>query len=212
MEADLQSVLSFLGHSLGAGLVSIFAFILFAPSKIGERYISHHFERVLANIKHANDEQIISLKKDMDYLKDRGVRSNEREFSAIISVWEKFVESFIGTKRCIADFSSFPDLSKLSEDQVREFLEETELSPQQRKHVLDSDDRNTAFSRTLRLRNISSVGQNISDANFLLKSQGIFIPETLSEEFKKAIQTIWDVQVENYDRTPRKTVHFSAIL
>jgi len=55
-------------------------------------------------------------------------------------------------QQAILDYLSIPDLNKMSTTDVATFLESSEFSSQQRKQVLDTDDKVRMYSKINRLR------------------------------------------------------------
>ena len=86
-----ETALGYLGPFAAGTLASFLGFLVVLPSKIGEKLLAHHFEAKLAAIRHEQGIQPGKLQADLDHLKDRGIRSNEREYQAITNVWEGFV-------------------------------------------------------------------------------------------------------------------------
>src|SRR4030081_3299790 len=74
------------------------------PTKFGEKYLSFHFDRKLADLKDAQNQKIESLKEQLNHLGDRGKRSNEREYEALSDIWGQFVDAFDSTERCVTQF------------------------------------------------------------------------------------------------------------
>lgn len=90
------------------------AFVLgslrFLPSKVVERAVGHYFDRHLDKLRHAQTAEIERFRAELAHLSDRGRRSNEREYEALITTWEAFVEAFFETTTFVVGFSSKPDL------------------------------------------------------------------------------------------------------
>ena len=117
----LEAVTQYFLPIMLSGLSSLLAFAFLLPTKFGERLVAHHFEARISELKHEQSKELGRLQAELDHMKDRGIRSNEREYQAITSVWESFVESFLATRRCIAQVMEYPDLNKLSQRTRRSF-------------------------------------------------------------------------------------------
>ena len=77
---------------------------------------------MLEGFKAGQNRELERLKEQLTHLGDRGKRSNEMEFSAIKLVWEKFVEAFLATNRCIAQMIDLPDFRATTEEEFETFL------------------------------------------------------------------------------------------
>jgi hypothetical protein len=71
-------IVSWLVQTAVAAGVAATAFFVLLPTKIGEKYLSFHFDRKLADLKDAQNQKIEALKEQLSHFGDRGKRSNER--------------------------------------------------------------------------------------------------------------------------------------
>ena len=172
------------------------AFIAARSTGIGERFLNHHLERKIADLKHAHEEKIEALRADLAHLQDRGRRENELEFDAASKIWHAFVDAHMKVQQAILDYLSIPDLNKMSTTDVATFLESSEFSSQQRKQVLDTDDKVRMYSKINRLRNINKAGAAIYEGRLLLRTSGIFLPAPIAKAFKDGFDMLSFAQVE----------------
>jgi hypothetical protein len=131
-------VFNFLLHwvlSTGATVIVLLGIV---PTKLGDKFLGHIFDRKLSDIKHKHDRDIVRLHADLDHLADRGVRSNEKEFQAIEIAWKSFVDAYAATTACAVAFSRHPDLAHLKDEDTKRYLESTGLSEQQRNKVMEA--------------------------------------------------------------------------
>ena len=188
--------LGWLAQTIVASGVAILAFLGIASTKIGERFLSHRLDRKLTAFKHEHNKEIEGLKAQLAHLDDRGKRSNEREYNALTEIWEKFVDAYFSTLSCIHAFMEFPDLNKLSEDDLRTYLGSTELSDTQRESVIRAKDKIDVFAKTVRLRQIRKAGGDIFDARLLLRKKGVFVPDNISRVVKDSLDVLSNAQGE----------------
>jgi hypothetical protein len=183
-------------QTLASSAVAILAFIGLKSTALGERFLNHHLERKIADLKHAQGEKIEALRADLGHIQDRGRRANELEFDAATKIWHAFVDAYLKTQQAIVDYSSFPDLNKLSDDDLTTFLESTDLSAPQRAQVSASSDKVTMYSKIVRQRRIGIAGGAIYDGRLLLRTNGIFISSTMSKSFKGGFEILSKAHVE----------------
>src|SRR6185312_13827822 len=125
------------------------------------RLIDSVLSRRAVVFKHSLDTEIEQLKARLAHLGDRGVRSNQLEYAAIIAAWESFVDSNIATNQCAVAMISHADLSRMSDDEATMYLQSTEFSELQRQEIMTASDRNRAFVKTVELRQIAHAGNAI---------------------------------------------------
>ncbi len=191
-EAVIQLVLPI----VVSGLSSILAFIVLLPTKIGEWLLSHHFEAKIADLKHEQSKELGRLQAELDHMKDRGIRSNELEYHAVKKAWEAYVEAWSATRPAIVTFLEFPDLNQLSEEEVREFLRDDQISDRNAEHIVSAENRNNAYSRHKRAHAVWLAGGAVIDAIQLLEKQSVFIPVDLFNRFRTMLDDLNTARVE----------------
>jgi hypothetical protein len=100
---------------------------LLLPTKLGEALFNYRLGKTLEGFKAGQNRELERLTEQLTHLGDRGKRSNETEFSAITLVWEKFVEAFLATNRCIAQMIDLPDFRAMTEEEFETFLTATDF-------------------------------------------------------------------------------------
>ncbi len=173
-------------------------FILLRSTAIGERFLSHHLERKLAQYKHEHDQSIEALRADLAHSGDRSRRANEREFEALSEIWDAFVDAFLKANQAVVSYMSFPDLDALPPEDLAAFLETTELSAGQRAQVIKAARKVEMYSKIMNLRLINAAGVSIFDTRLLLRRKGIFVQPSLVAAFKTALDILGKAQVERY--------------
>jgi hypothetical protein len=194
MQIDVWAILSFLGQSILASGVALFA----ASTRLGERFLNHHFDKRLATFKHDQEQAIEELRAKLEHISDRGKRSNEREFSALSGIWEKLIDAYLATNTCVSSLVEYPDLNSLTQDEVTSFLNSTEFSEAQKTQIAAASDKNEIYSRVVNLRQLNRAGSEIYDCRLLLRKNGIFVPQDIISLLENAIQVLHAAQVERY--------------
>jgi hypothetical protein len=163
----------------------------------GEKLIGHFFDRRLEAfknaqtrdlelLKHEHNQQIEQLRSEIGHLADRGKHSNEREYTALSAIWEKFVDLYYATSQCVIAFVQYPDFVRMSDDEIKEFLDTTDFSKDQKAAVLTSQDRGRSFSHITTRRYINEALVQFYEMNRSLHKLGIFIPRDLKQQFEAA--------------------------
>src|SRR5215204_4706104 len=190
MLPDVWAVLSWLGQTIASSAVIILGFIGMRSTALGERLLSHHLDNKITALKHSHQQEIEALKADLGHLQDRGRRAIEQEYDATARTWTAFVGAFLKTNQCVVAWMSYPELNKLSEDDLRAFLETTELSDAQRKQVAASADKERMYTKIVQLRQINSARSAVFESRMLLRTDGIFLPKVMMEAFKDALDLL----------------------
>lgn len=179
-----------------SGLVSSIGFLLLLPTKIGERLLSNHFDAKIEALKHEQGKELGRLQAELDHFKDRGIRSNEKEYQAITALWESFVDAFLATRGSVAQLLEYPDLNKLSPDDVADFLEDENITGKSAARILSAGDRNSSYNHTVRAKLIWVAGETVLRTIAILRKQSVFMPEELAGRFSVVLDDLNAVRIE----------------
>jgi hypothetical protein len=179
-----------IGGLLGA------AFLL--PTKLGEALFKYRFDRAVEAFKAEQGRELEILKEQLNHLGDRGKRSNEMEFTAISAMWDKFVEAYLATRRCVVRFIEIPSFGAMTADEFEAFLSAVELTDTQKLRLRNATDREKAYSEILAWRLIVRAQKENFELSLLLMKQGFFIPKALKDEFKQGLEMLTAAQSEQY--------------
>ena len=178
------------------GVGALATFVVLLPSKLGKRLMSQYFEKRVADLKHEQSKEMGKVQADLDHLKDRGTRSNEREYQAITQTWERFVEAFRATKTAIVQFMRYPDLDRMSGDDVKSFLDANDVPERSQPYILEASDKKRAFTNYVRNKALNDAGSAIETVRDTLLKQSVFIPAGLYQQFDAAVSRLHGAWVQ----------------
>lgn len=188
------------GSWIVAGLGGAFGGALGAaallPSKFGDALIKSRFDKEIEAFKADQGTKLERLREQLNHIGDRGRRSNELEFAAIREVWEKLVAAHLATANCIANFIEYPDLSRLTVEELNGFLSTTGFSKEQCDQIRDARDHNDMYVKIVTWRSIAGAATAIFDVRLLLRKQRIFMTDELRGQFQALIDLFNAAQIE----------------
>ena len=178
-----------------AGTLATFTILAF--TRLPERIVGLAVDQRMATYQNRLDAEIERLKARLHHGSDRGERSNQLEYEAITSAWEKFMAAHVATQTCVVRYFEFGDLDKMDDLQVDEYLRLTEFSEPQRKQIRDAKNKNDMYLKVERHRAINTAGAAIFEARTVLQNKAIFIPKELEADFNSGLSTCargWSIQ------------------
>jgi hypothetical protein len=172
-----------------AGIGGFIGAALLLPTKLGEAIIKFQFDKSIENLKSDYARQLETLKAEsardlaklteqLNHMSDRGKHSNEREFEAITSIWEKFVDCFDRTEAAIVQYIEIPDLDNFTNEEVESFLSTRDFSKEQIDQIQNSKERARTYSQLVRWKYIAIAHNTIMETRTALRKQ-VFIPEDI---------------------------------
>jgi hypothetical protein len=162
-----------------------------------EKLLNHILERKLTEFKHAQSQEIENLRAELHHLQDRGVRSNELEYQAIIAAWEGFIEAYHSTFGAIGGFRQRPSLKGMSEIEVSEWLETLGISEHDKKYVQEATDKDKALFRVEKSNELFTCQKHIWEAQRIIRQKAVFLPVDIERHFDEALAVLRRVWSEN---------------
>lgn len=178
------------------GFISLVGFLFLLPKKIAEKALGHWFDSKLEAFKGEQNEKLAKLQANLDHISDRGKLSNSREYEATAMAWESYVEARFATLRAVVGFVQSPDLDRLSEGDLNEFLLSTKLTEPDVKRIRESADKNRQYARTIQLRYVNEAHKALYNARDKIMKQSVFIEKGLHDLIHTNIERLSKAQVE----------------
>jgi hypothetical protein len=189
----------------------------------GEKLIGNFFDRrleafkheqtvELGAIRHDQNQQIENLKAQISHITDRGIRSNEREYTALASIWEKYVDLHYATNVCVVGFTQFPELNNYSDEELANYLETTEFSKMQKEQVKKATDKIRSAATIQNFRYVNAAQTQFYEMNLLLHKLGIFVPIDIRNQFRSPIQVCGSAMAQRYAELGGRRIQMEADL
>jgi len=172
------------------GIGTVLALVGVAFTKFGDKLFGFALQRNLQAYKHAFEKEIEELRAKLGRLTDRSIRSNEREYVAIVAAWEGFVEAYFAFMNTIARSEQFRDLSQMSDEDFAAWANGVKLEATDAETIRRAPDRNGMYSRYLTIKAMNDALRANFDARQCILKQGIFIPRALEAQFQYGIDRI----------------------
>ncbi|WP_144030655.1 hypothetical protein [Bradyrhizobium japonicum] len=169
---------------------------LLLPTKFGEAAFKYRFDKAVEGLKAEQGAKLEQLRERLNHFADRSRRSNEMEFAAIREVWDKTIEAQQATVDCTTSLMEYPDLKRLTTEELDGFLTTSGFSREQADQVRQAADHNDMYVKVLMWRSIANAGQKNFDAELLLRKQRIFMPEEIRKQFSALHDLLRGAQVE----------------
>lgn len=183
---------------IGGGLIALWGLLKLSPATFLERGFGHYLDKRLAANKQEHARQIESLKSDLAHLADRGVRSNEREFEALIAAWSKFMDAFYASRRLAGDFRTVPDFSRMSDEKARACLAAENVGDDWTEQIMTSSKRHDVYMKMLRHKAVYDAGNAIAVTRDVVRRQSVFMPPAIEAMFETAIEALQNAQAESW--------------
>jgi len=189
--ANLTEILAGIGALIvGSGTIGAIAFGLFKV--LGEKWLNAKFEERLAEYKHAQQKEIEQLRFRINTLMDRTTKLHQHEFDVLPEAWSRLNDAFGHTGAVVSPVQTYPDLNRMSEDHVNEYLKKTALQEWEKAELMTQTDRTEFFRKRIFWYRLSDARAACREHHTYLKKSGIFIPADVRDKFYELDTLMWD--------------------
>lgn len=102
----------------------------------------------------------------------KATKIHEKEFEILPEAWIKLQNALGLISRLVSPFQSYPDLNRMVEDELQEFVAKSRLTETQRKRVLNESDKNEYYMDIIFWHDLYEVQSGISDFhNYIMRNK-----------------------------------------
>lgn len=170
------------------------AFTLF--KLLGEKWLNQKFAERLEAYKSEQARELERLRHRISGVFDRAKRLNDREYDVLPDVWAKLVDANSSSIAYLSRFRQYPDITRMSDTDLDEYLDTTKFSASQKKEIKSSSDRLKAYQRVSEWHYYAATVNDLRAANSAISKNGIFIVPTLRDDMKRLVELIHSAIVE----------------
>jgi hypothetical protein len=194
--ATIQPYLALFGLS-ALTFGSLFFAAVAAIKWFGETWVASKFSERLEAFKHAQQREIEQLKFQINASMDRAVKLHQREFETLPEAWSTLVTAFNSVKAFTHAFQSYADVGKMSDLELSEFLDDTDLSKIQKDDVRNSGDRNKAYQKAVFWTRLTKTTNDFRAHHLYLLKNAIFMPSQMKTKFTAIGDLAWGALMEH---------------
>lgn len=173
----------------GIGAVGI-AYGLFVF--LGKKWIENKFATKLEEYKSVQNKELEDFRYKINILFSKATKIHEKEFEILPEAWIKLQNALGLISRLVSPFQSYPDLNRMVEDELQEFVAKSRLTETQRKRVLNESDKNEYYMDIIFWHDLYEVQSGISDFHNYIMRNKIFLSADLKEKFQQIDDIIWE--------------------
>jgi hypothetical protein len=176
----------------GGGGAIVFAMLKATASK----WLDSHFEHRLQDYKHAQQIEMEHLKLSISNLLDRAIKLNQREFEVLPESWVKLNDAYWSTAGLISSLQETPDINRMSDVQLEEFITGCALAEWQKQELRVADNKTEYYRLSNSWLRLHDCKIKARDAFVYLKKYGIFLREDIRSKLLALSDLAWGALVE----------------
>ena len=157
----------------------------------GKKWIENKFAEKLELFRHTQAIELQKLRDEIDSLLSGTIKLQEKEFETLPEVWDRLNAVYEKISSLLSPFKSYPDLERMPEDAMKEFMESTPFTQIQRKEIIQSGRMNGRYQEYHTLYMIHEVKLSYSELEKLVARNGIFLQPKLRDLMESMSEAIW---------------------
>ncbi len=173
----------------GGGSVAI-AYAVF--TFFGKKWIENLFRKRLESYKHDKNKEIENLKYQINSLLSRVTKIHEKEFEVLPDAWGKLHDALEIISWFTSPLQQYPDLNRMSKDQVDHFVSNCELEHFQKNELLETGDKTEYYKDKIFWVNLNKSKKVYSEFHKYITRNRIFLSPDLRENFMKVDGILWE--------------------
>lgn len=143
------------------------------------------FKKWLEKSKHAR-EQESEIKRQQSNIKfSRIMKIHEKEIEILPELWIKLQDALGQVHSLTSVLQNYPDLKRLSENELEKFLSESELSDQDKQKITFSNDRNGTYKKMIFWYRLHTANSSLNEFHNFLINNEIFLNKDLRNRLKE---------------------------
>ena len=175
-------------QSIGALAVSVGAIVAFAYwlfRLFSDKWLTAKFAERLEDYKHSQQKELENIRFEINKLMDRTVKLHQREFDVLPEAWALLVEAHGVTIAVISPLQQYPDVGRMNEAQLNEFLADSPFENWQIEELKAADDKNKYYQRALNWQKILKAQEATREFHVYRLKHGIFMLPAIHEKFEQ---------------------------
>jgi len=168
------------GIGLTIGLISSAAWALFRI--FGEKWLDNKFGQRLAELQHSQRTELEAFRIKAESLIDRATKLNQREIDVLPRIWSLMNEAWGAVHSFTHFFQEYPDLDRMSKDEIKDILEDFECKEWQKAEILELPRKNERFQEIQFWIRFNKVNQVFRKFNNFYVTNSIFLTDDIEQK------------------------------
>ena len=189
----VDQVLRYFGEVViyGGGSATV-AYFLFRH--LGQRWIEAKFAERLEAFKHEQAKELQRLKVEVESLLSGALKIQDREFTVLPEAWHKLNDAYSLAGWVVSPIQQYPDVSRMADDELEEFLAASELLETQRARVRASErhSKDKTYQDIIFWHRLGKAKKVVGELQNYTVSHGLFLPPPLKQQFAEMQPILWE--------------------
>ncbi|WLA79248.1 hypothetical protein [Bradyrhizobium elkanii] len=145
--------------------------------------LTARFNERLEDYKHKQQRELEELRFKINSLMDRTTKLHQREFDVLPEAWSKLVMAHGHVQSVAAGLQQYPDLDRMTPEQLSEFLEKCPLDRWEKERVKTESQKTDYYTRAIDYHKAWEARKTYVDFYQYYRKNSIFIRDEIKAKF-----------------------------
>lgn len=183
-------MLSLIGEIVAyGGGAAIVAYLTF--QFLGKTWIENQFARSLERHRHQQAIELQRLRAEIDSVLSGKLRLQEKEYETLPIAWDRLYDARSHVFSLLSPLQQYPDINRMNEEQLEEFLEKSELKNWQKNGIRKSGDKSRTYVEYIFFHRLFYTREACRQFHVYVAKNAIFFPKEIKDLFEQASDLLW---------------------
>ena len=145
---------------------------------------NHKWTKKLETYKATLNKEMEEYKTNLNLRYYRKSSFSKDELDILKQLWAHFIETFYSFNKTCASFKTYPNVSKMSEQELQEYLSSIEfITISDRERILNSHEKQKEINKLLNLISLQETNNNLYNCIKYLDKNSMFITPNIKDKF-----------------------------
>lgn len=160
---------------------------------LGEKWIVQKFETQLLAYRAEQERELERLRHRINGVFDRTIRLHTKEFETLPELWGKLVEAHAWAQRYLAPLQTYPDVSRMDDEELAEYLAGTTFMEVQKRDITNASPptkRQELFTRIADMYRHNDAHERLRTFATSLSKEGVFVRPDIKSDMEAMLELI----------------------
>ena len=180
----------------GLTIAATLGFVAWAFRTWGERWLAARFDSQLAEQARQHERELEKLRFKINAMMDRTAKLHQYEFEILPELWGRLTDAFSHVMGFVSPWQTHPDLDKMGNTELSEFLEKCNLENWQKEDLKQGADKGRRYFKMAFWPRLQEASATYHAFRERLMKTGIFLPEDTKAQMTALADMMFDALSE----------------
>lgn len=173
-------------------LTIVTCIIIYILWRVMETSLKNNFEEKFLKVKTEQDDFLKKAQYEIDKRFDRAVNYHKIEYEILPEAWSKIKEAYNYVDHIITNYIHCPDLNRLNDQEVEDFLAREDLNSAEKHEILNSRNKHDKYIEIVTWNRLIQSREICRNAKIYIEKNSIFMNSDIEHLFLECMEFAWE--------------------